>query len=178
MTKCSYSPTSSISSQPSDSKDDLGPLHSSHDKKAPKSHVPLFNLELVSCRLDLLWRETEKLWKDKRGNTLPHIEDMAVRQKFEEGHSQAEDSSQESEWRELWKSTSASWPKFEGMNLNSLSNGRWAETHGSRNNDGHSHAVHSSSRDMTSTDDNKAMSTSMTALEQRMNDERHAQAVE
>jgi len=173
MTEYSTSPTSSISSQPSDSEEGLGQLHSSHDKKAPKSYVPSFNLELESRRLDLLWRETGKLWKDKHGNTLPRAEDMAFRQKVEGGHGQAEDSSPESEWRELWKSTNSSWGEFEA---------RWRQDDvqkraTSRNDDGHFHTAHSESRDMTSTDEDKTMSAILAGFEHRMNEKRRVQAL-
>ncbi|QRV82124.1 hypothetical protein RhiJN_10139 [Ceratobasidium sp. AG-Ba] len=174
MTECSGSPTSSISSQPSDSEDGLGQIHSSHDtKKAPKHYGPSFNLEVESRRLDLLWRETEKLWKDKHGNTLSRAEDMAFRQKVEAGLPQVEDNSPESEWRELWKSTSSTWAEFEA---------RWRQEDAqkraaSRNDDGHFHTAHSESRDMTSTDDDKAMNTIMAAFEQRMNEKRRAMAL-
>lgn len=73
MTECSTSPTSSGSSNPSDNEEPIDPRHHLHDKKTvPECYPSSFNpaqLELESRRRDLLWRETEKQWKDKHGNT-------------------------------------------------------------------------------------------------------------
>lgn len=72
MTEGSTSPTSSSSSNPSDNEDIIDPRRHLHDKQAPESYSSSFNpaqLELESRRRDLLWRETEKQWKDKHGNT-------------------------------------------------------------------------------------------------------------
>jgi hypothetical protein len=69
MTEGSGSPTSSDSSQPSDVED----IHFPHTKtKAPERASSLSlaaQLEMESRRLELVWQETEKQWKDKHGIT-------------------------------------------------------------------------------------------------------------
>lgn len=42
---------------------------------------------------------------------------MAFRQKVERGVGQAEDSPQEKEWRDMWKTTDSYWNEFEGMDF-------------------------------------------------------------
>ncbi|KAF8601511.1 hypothetical protein BDV93DRAFT_232516 [Ceratobasidium sp. AG-I] len=174
VTEGSTSPTSSSSSNPSDSEDIVDPHRHPHDKKAPEPYTSSFNpaqLELESRRRDLLWRETEKQWKDKHGNTLSRAEDMSFRQKVESNVGQAGDGPQEREWRDMWKTTDSYWNEFEARWRQDLAQRRTA----SRNDDGHFHTVHSDSRDMTSPDDDNAMTSLMSSFERAMGDKRQAQ---
>lgn len=175
MTEGSTSPTSSASTHPSDSEEAADPHHPLHDKKkAPECYPSSFNptqLELESRRRDLLWRETEKQWKDKHGNTLSRAEDMAFRQKVERGVGQAEDGPQEKEWRDMWKTTDSYWNEFEARWRQDLAQRRSA----SRNDDGHFHTAHSDSRDMTSPDDDNTMTSLMSSFEREMGEKRRVQ---
>ncbi|KAH7345573.1 hypothetical protein B0J17DRAFT_43210 [Rhizoctonia solani] len=153
MTECSGSPTSSDSSQPSDVEEG----HNPHIKTKAPENPSLFDLatqlEMESRRLELVWQETEKQWKDKHGAILARSQDMAFRRKIEGGISIKDDSPIDKEWRDMWKNTNDYWTESEA---------RWRkeDVHrrtASRNDESHFHTAHSDSRNAPVADDDKVM---------------------
>ncbi|ELU45195.1 hypothetical protein AG1IA_00774 [Rhizoctonia solani AG-1 IA] len=153
MTECSVSPTSPDSSQPSD----IEEIHVPHIKtKAPEqaSLSLAAQLEMESRRLELVWQETEKQWRDKHGTTLPRSQDMAFRRKIENGVTIKDESPIDKEWRDMWKNTNNCWSESEA---------RWRKEDGhkrtaSRNDDSHFHTA----------DDDKVMNAIMSHFEKEM----------
>ncbi|CAE6426085.1 unnamed protein product [Rhizoctonia solani] len=154
MTECSGSPTSSDSSQPSDVEE--GHNHPHIKTKAPEN-ASLFDLatqlEMESRRLELVWQETEKQWKDKHGAILARSQDMAFRRKIEGGISIKDDSPIDKEWRDMWKNTNDYWAESEARWRKEDAHRRTA----SRNDDSHFHTAHSDSRNVQIADDDKVM---------------------
>ncbi|KAF8674990.1 hypothetical protein RHS04_06972 [Rhizoctonia solani] len=163
MTECSVSPTSPDSSQPSD----IEEIHVPHIKtKAPEqaSLSLAAQLEMESRRLELVWQETEKQWRDKHGTTLPRSQDMAFRRKIENGVTIKDESPIDKEWRDMWKNTNNCWSESEA---------RWRKEDGhkrtaSRNDDSHFHTAHLDSRNMSIADDDKVMNAIMSHFEKEM----------
>ncbi|CAE6429759.1 unnamed protein product [Rhizoctonia solani] len=164
MTEGSGSPTSSDSSQPSDVED----IHFPHTKtKAPEQASSLSlaaQLEMESRRLELVWQETEKQWKDKHGITLPRSQDMAFRRKIESGVTIKDESPIDKEWRDMWKNANNCWSESEARWRKEDSHKRTA----SRNDDAHFHTAHSDSRSMSIADDDKVMNAIMSHFEKEM----------
>ncbi|KAG8730097.1 hypothetical protein FRC11_007426, partial [Ceratobasidium sp. 423] len=164
MMECPTSPTSSDSSQPSDIEEG----HTPHIKTKAPENASSFDLatqlEMESRRLELVWQETEKLWKDKHGTTLARSHDMAFRRKIEGGVGIKDDSPIDKEWRDMWKNTNDDWTEFEA---------RWRkeDTHrrtASRNEDSHFHTAHSDSWNAAIADDDKVMNAIFTHFEKEM----------
>ncbi|KAJ1301987.1 hypothetical protein OPQ81_000822 [Rhizoctonia solani] len=165
VTECSASPTSSDSSQPSDIEEG----HIPHIKTKAPENASSFDLatrlEMESRRLELVWRETEKLWKDKHGTTLSRSQDMAFRRKIEGGVGIKDDSPIDKEWREMWKNTNDYWVESEARWRTEDAHKRTA----SRNEDSHFHTAHSDSRNNTTVaDDDKLMNAIFTHFEKEM----------
>ncbi|CAE6417459.1 unnamed protein product [Rhizoctonia solani] len=164
VTECSTSPTSSGSSQPSDIEEG----HTPHIKTKAPENAPSFDLatqlEMESRRLELVWQETEKQWKDKHGTTLARSQDMAFRRKIEGGVGIKDDSPIDKEWRDMWKNTSDSWSESEARWRKEDAHRRTA----SRNDDSHFHTVHSESRNGAIADDDKVMNAIFTHFEKEM----------
>ncbi|CUA71086.1 Actin cytoskeleton-regulatory complex protein PAN1 [Chaetomium globosum CBS 148,51] [Rhizoctonia solani] len=163
MTECSTSPTSSDSSQPSDIEDG----HTPHIKtKAPEnaSSLDFAELEMESRRLELVWQETEKQWKDKHGTPLARSQDMAFRRKIEGGLGIKDDNSIDKEWRDMWKNTSNEWAESEARWRKEVAHRRSA----SRNDDSHFHTMQSDSRNASVADDDKVMNAILSHFEKEM----------
>ncbi|KDN47267.1 hypothetical protein RSAG8_03746, partial [Rhizoctonia solani AG-8 WAC10335] len=139
MTECSTSPTSSDSSQPSDIEEG----HTPHIKTKAPENTPSFDfatqLEMESRRLELVWRETEKQWKDKHGTP-------------------------QKEWRDVWKNTNSDWAESEARWRKEVTHRRTA----SRNEDSHFHTAHSDSRNASVADDDKVMNAILSHFEKEM----------
>ncbi|CAE6466155.1 unnamed protein product [Rhizoctonia solani] len=164
MTECSVSPTSSDSSQPSDIED----IHIPHIKtKAPEqasSFSLAAQLEMESRRLELVWQETEKQWKDKHGTTLPRSQDMAFRRKIESGITIKDESPIDKEWRDMWKNANNCWSESEARWRKEDAHRRTA----SRNDDSHFHTAHSDTHNISVADDDKVMNAIMSHFGKEM----------
>ncbi|CAE6388096.1 unnamed protein product [Rhizoctonia solani] len=164
MTECSVSPTSSDSSQPSDIEEG----HAPHIKTKAPENAPSFDfatqLEMESRRLELVWQETEKQWKDKHGTPLARSQDMAFRRKIEGAIGIKDDSPIDKEWRDMWKSTNSDWAESEARWRKEVTHKRTA----SRNEDSYFHTAHSDSRNASVADDDKVMNAILTHFEKEM----------
>ncbi|KAG8751765.1 hypothetical protein FRC11_009028, partial [Ceratobasidium sp. 423] len=88
-------------------------------------------LDMESRRLEAVWRETGKRWKDKHGIALPRSQHAAFRQRIESGADIKNDSPIDKEWRNIWVHTNTSWSDaestyFKSPGISSTSN---SETH-------------------------------------------------
>ncbi|CAE6431414.1 unnamed protein product [Rhizoctonia solani] len=64
-------------------------------------------------RLEIIWQETEKHWKEKHGSEFPRSRDAAFRQKIEDDTGIEDDSPSDSEWRDLWRLVDDCWMESE-----------------------------------------------------------------
>ncbi|KAG8729366.1 hypothetical protein FRC11_008922, partial [Ceratobasidium sp. 423] len=95
---------------------------SSYDSSEPsgieEGHVPpLFGvatqLEMRPRRLELVWRETQRRWRDKHGTTLPRWQDKDFRLKIEGGYGIEDDVPVDRAWRDMWNDVNNCWLESE-----------------------------------------------------------------
>ncbi|EUC67639.1 tyrosine kinase domain protein [Rhizoctonia solani AG-3 Rhs1AP] len=106
MTECSTSAANSDSGQSSDA---------SHSTESTTT-LPFdfaIRLKMKSLRLEVVWQETEKQWKDKHGTPLAYSQDITFRQRIEDGVGIEDDSTIDKEWRDMWKNINGNWTESE-----------------------------------------------------------------
>ncbi|CAE6450682.1 unnamed protein product, partial [Rhizoctonia solani] len=121
-------------------------------------------LEMEFRRLELVWQETGKQWKDKHGAPLARSQDMAFRRKIEGGIGIKDDSPIDKEWRDMWKNTNGDWAESEARWRKEVMHKRTA----SRNEDSYFHTAHADSRNASVADDDKVTNAIIFHFEKEM----------